>query len=1031
VKFPAFDLNMDFSFADFRGFNFNGLTSLMGKFRGANFSGLNFSGITFDVGSLDFTGADFSGSSNLGGLFSNMSSSVKRLFTGVSFKGVDFSGLSGLTTFKFGKFKGVDFSGSILTGLDFSGVDLSLSRFSFASVGGLKLGSANLTGIDLSGITGTLGSAAGAFFDALSKLPTSWDATFLKNLNEVVVEDIFAQGAQGPDFAFSGGLDFNNNEVDLHINLQTNLDRNFNADFNLSNADLPTSVADLLPTMSLSGSAYGRAIVALNLDFGATLGLRDQSVAGLFTVPAPALSTLDPYVKINRFDVGASLGVAGVEASLSVANLGAVTLNSAHIGAMVGGRLSLSDPNGDGKLSYSEIKALRDADSANWYKQLATVTPSAKFDAGFNVSVDSAVQVGGQSFSDVFGNPIIRLSSEQMFRLTDDGRIAFQAPDVFIDVALNSTHKTKLLEALDTLKEAGDSISNSEILTTELPGLGKSLSDLFVNKSGQDGFFKRLFALRTAADDYFTAHPIATTPATATSDNATIRGLIEALNESLRKAAAVPFDSNDTNWAGQSLAYTDFTGMNLQDFNFAGADLEGADFSGANLDGVNFGGANLSGAKFANSTTGAAARLNRATFTGAILKDVSLAGLDLRDANFSDTDLSGVDFTKASIIGALFEHAKASAATKLTGALYTQALATELSLATGFANALQIDPVSGTVNLAGYALGQFNLSELNLSHLNLTGANLAGANLRGAVLAGATLTNAVLSKAFIYKAQFDSALNVAADAVALADGVIGTSFAGKIKEAKSGTDLSGYDLSGLDLSGINFNGIDLSGADLAGAVFEGAKLAGATFSKDTDFTGADLSGLAAVVNPFDGEPLTSLPAELLGNFARTNLAGLDLSNISLKGLNLEGANLAEVTLNGATLELANLKGAVLVGLKAAGADLAAQTEALAAELTGAYYDQYTRFQADMAAALQEAMSPVAIDDVFERGASGPLFEFAGGLDVTGNEILIALNFKINLDKQVSYDFSLGKADLPEAARTLVPDFSLRGGCCRY
>lgn len=308
AKLPSFDAAMNFSFADLRGVDLSGVSTLNGLFRGANFSGLDFSGISFDTDSRDFTGADFSGSVNLDGLFSNLSKSVQRVFDNVNFRGVDFSGLDAAnkSKFTFGDFKGVNFDGAELTGLNFSGVDLSGSSLNGANITDAILNGATLLGTALQGATGTVASATGAFIDALSALPTSWtsNGAFMDGLNTVVIDDIFDKGAPGPAFAFSGGIKFDGRQVELSMNLVANVDRSFSTSFALDNNDLPPQVAGVLPELSLAGTAYGRGVLGLDFDLGVLLGLKDQSLAGAFTVPVPDASSLDPYLRLNRFDVG-------------------------------------------------------------------------------------------------------------------------------------------------------------------------------------------------------------------------------------------------------------------------------------------------------------------------------------------------------------------------------------------------------------------------------------------------------------------------------------------------------------------------------------------------------------------------------------------------------------------------------------------------------------------------------------------------------------------------------------------------------
>ena len=424
--------------------------------------------------------------------------------------------------------------------------------------------------------------------------------------------------------------------------------------------------------MELSGTAYGRGVLALDFDLGVLLGLRDQSLAGLFTVPLPDASSLDPYFRLNRLDVGDSLGISGLHASLAVAGLGSVSVDDVHLGVVAGGRVALADRQGDGRLKLSDVKALRAADPANWFKQLAVVTPSAKFDAGFTVSVDSAIQVGGQSFTAVFGNPIVNLVTDQLFVTDEQGVTRFQTPAVTLDIALTAAQRDTLLSVLDQLQDAGDGALSSDFLTTRIPGLDKSLSELFT-VSGSESVLSSLFHLTTAAQTYFNGTNLALAGNAAGPDTATIRGLAAALNEALARAAAMPFLPEQPEWAGAKLAFTDFRGLDLRGFNFVGADLHGANFAGADLSGVNFAGANLAGATFATYDGGghvtSGAVLREVNFRGATVTGLSFAGLDLRGASFADTDLSGIDFSQASLIGADFLRSVVDHTTEVAGAL--------------------------------------------------------------------------------------------------------------------------------------------------------------------------------------------------------------------------------------------------------------------------------------------------------------------------------------------------------------------------
>lgn len=303
-------------------------------------------------------------------------------------------------------------------------------------------------------------------------------------------------------FAFSGGVQFNGNQVDLSLNLQANIDRNFATEFALTGDDLPPAVTAVLPTMELSGTAFGRGVLALDFDLGVLLGLRDTSIAGLFTVPVPDASSLDPYFKLNRFDIGASLGVSGLHASLEIAGLGSVGVDDVAISLQAGGRVALADRQGADRLRLSDIAALRTADPTGWFNNLVSVTPSAKFDAGFTVTVDSAIKVGSQSFTEFFGNPLVSLATDRLFVTDENGLTRFQAPAVTLDVALTANQRETLLSVLQQLQDAGDGALSSEFLTTEIPGINKSLSQLFT-VTGDQSVLQSLFHLKAAAEEYF------------------------------------------------------------------------------------------------------------------------------------------------------------------------------------------------------------------------------------------------------------------------------------------------------------------------------------------------------------------------------------------------------------------------------------------------------------------------------------------------------------------------------------------------
>jgi large repetitive protein len=1043
--------------------------TLSGIFRDVDFGGFSFGGdLEWNIEGSDFTGVKLPGASDVESFFEGIrrawgdlgANAPKLNFNWADFSGVDLSGwtpgaANAADTFQFGDFRGVSFKGFKLPSLpdvnlnwNFSGLNLSLGDWSgfgiFESDGnsslttGLDFSRSNLAGADIAGALDRVVTAAGAFYDALTSFQ-GFESAFLlsKGMNEAVLEDVFGTPLTGPAFALTPVFRLNGtSDVTVGFGLQVNQDLQRSLSFALGLDDLGVAALSSLGSFDLSGTAKGRLLLALDLEALALLPLTQTAVPGLgLAVPTPDFGQFEATLEIRRFDVGASIGVYGFEASLEVANLGSVSVLDGELALTVAARVSVADPDGDGKLSLSEIRALKAADAANWYRDVIRVTPAATFDAGLRVSVDPAFTLGGRSFESIFGNPIVSLVTDRLFYTDENGLTRFQAPSFSLDIALNAEQRDTLLGVLADLKAAGDGALGSDFLTTAIPGLGKSLSELFT-VDNENSVLASLFNLVDAARDYFQTTTIGARNASDVlitgSAVATIRGLAAALNEALAQATVMPFDPLTAEWSGARLAYTDFSGLDLRGFSFVGADLRNANFIGADLSGVNFAGADLRGAVFVGDP-GQGAVLREANFRGARLTDLVFAGLDLRGASFADTDVSGVDFAAASLIAANFSRAVTSSNTRVAGAIVLGALADELQALASAADAVRIDPASAPADLSGYLLDGFDLSGLDLSNVDFSNASLAGANLREAVLDVERLTDAVLDRALVYRTQFEKAAAdvqaLLSDAIAIADAVGAINFgnvAGLPGQLKSiGADvgslaanLSGFDFSGFDLSGIDFGGLNLAGAKLNGVRLAGADLSAAIIDDATSFVGASLRDVAG------------LPDVIKGNFARANLSAVDFTGKTLESLNLAGANLRGAILTDASLSLSNLRGAILSDITAvvdAGADEAQrQLAALAGVLTGAVYDELTRFNAASAATLQAAMAPFALDDVFERGAPGPLFAFQGGLVVGESGIGLSLNLQVNIDAQFAYRFGLDSSDLPTAAQALVPTFDLSG-----
>ncbi|MBR9886752.1 MAG: DUF4347 domain-containing protein, partial [Oceanospirillales bacterium] len=791
-------------------------------------------------------------------------------------------------------------------------------------------------------------------------------------LNGLVAGDLFSVEA--------GVHDWSELRLDLSFDALKTLTTTPQLDETLS-ADLAAAGLELtaFSDIDLEARIEGAVSLGINLDALDTLAPADAAGSGFIRMQP---FTLGVSANANNLDltVGLSESTFGTAANISVTE-GVLSLE-AEAGFAIG--------------------------QASLDSEQRTVTGAAltldSWSAGsIHAELPLSAQLGDFDLSSL-GTPRLVLETDKLFVYQQD-ILLVSRPDISFDIELSQTLADDIMAALDRLKDSGDFVLNNDFFSTTLPGLGASLADLFSVDDGSTNTLGSIFNLRTAAQAYFD-----TTTLNAGTETATVGGLVDALNQYLLSAAAMPFDPAQADWSGTLLAYTDFAGLDLSGFDFSGADLRNANFVGADLSGANFAGADLSGAVFSDANGKAVAR--NANFTSSNLADAILSGLDLRGAIFASADLSGADLAAASLVAANFTRSLVTSTTRVQNAIVSNAIA-ELETADGYADVVDLAGVA--VDLSAADLSGFDLSGLDLTNAILTGADLAGVNLRGSDLQGAVLTNAVLDKAFIYGAKFDAALGVAVDALAFAESVDTSDLSTNdlstaLVLLAEGSSLAGYDLSGVDLSNLDFTGIDLSGALLTGTNLSGASLSGAILSATTDFTGASLEGVV------------DLPSVLNGIFARASLAGVDLTDTVLDGLNLAGADLTGAILTGATLAGADLRAAIINDITAVGADAAAILEAVTSALSGALYDSFTAMNDASAAVYQAAMAPFALDDVFTEGASGPLFAFQGGLSFTADGMGLLFNLQVNIDKQVAQDFALNNTDLPVEAGNLAPEF---------
>ncbi|OIN06540.1 pentapeptide repeat-containing protein [Oceanisphaera psychrotolerans] len=758
--------------------------------------------------------------------------------------------------------------------------------------------------------------------------------------------------------------------------------------------ELDESLTDDLAQAGLTLSAFSNIELQARLEGAVSMGVRLDELSSLNPTDAADLG----FIRMLPFNLGVS--ASADDLALNVGLSETVFGSGAGSIGVTGGRLALAAEAG-----FAIDPASLDSQQR---VTLGAVPELNRWSSGsLEADLPLSARLGSYDLSSL-GTPRLVLATDRLFVYQQD-ILLVSRPDVSFDIELNATLAADILTALDRLKDSGDFVLNNSFFTTTLPGLGASLADLFSADDSSENTLNRIFNLKEAAEAYY-----ATTTLNTGTDTATVGGLVDALNQYLLSAAAMPFDSAQADWSGAMLAYTDFGGLDLSGFDFGGADLRNANFVGADLTGANFAGANLGGAVFSDTSGKAVAR--QANFSSANLFGAMLAGLDLRGAVFTAADLSGADLTAASLVAANFARSLVSTTTRVQNAIFSGSAAAELQAAEGMADIVDLTASAGA-DLSGFDLSGVDLSGLDLSNVILTGANLTGANLQGSNLQGAELTNAVLARAFIYGAQFDAALGVAPDALAFADSVDTSDLAttglnSALLLLAEGTSLAGFDLSGVDLSNLDFTGIDLSGTSLAGSNLNGASLAGAILSDTTDFTGASLEGVA------------DLPSELKGIFARASLAGVDLTDTVLDGLNLAGADLTGAVLTGASLLGADLRAAIINDITAAGADAAAIMDAVTSALSGALYDSLTAMNEASAAAYQAAMAPFALDDVFTEGASGPLFAFQGGLSFSADGMGLLFNLQVNIDKQVARDFAVNNTDLLVEAGNLAPEFEL-------
>ena len=295
---------------------------------------------------------------------------------------------------------------------------------------------------------------------------------------------------------------------------------------------------------------------------------------------------------------------------------------------------------------------------------------------------------------------------------------------------------------------------------------------------------------------------------------------------------------------------------------FPGALLVGTDMRGASLsDDTTFAGATLADVDMAGATFGTT------SFVGATLSGALFAGASLRGTNFSGTDFAGVDLSQADLSGAVL-----SADTSFAGATLSNGVDHGVNLACDAATLrggclLSSQPAQfAGADLSYATLTDANLEAADLGGATLNGAQLVGANLNLSNLRGATLRGALLGvapgsgrKATTLRAAFMVDVDLTDADLRSADLSNAHLYGDAQRTRLVGTQLDSAVLVGAICSGATFATASLTdasfdqaqlvntifdGADLTNAKFDSAYLQGADFSTAAAVAGVSLSNAA-------------------------------------------------------------------------------------------------------------------------------------------------------------------------------------------
>ncbi|WP_045219023.1 DUF2169 domain-containing protein [Desulfonatronum thioautotrophicum] len=304
------------------------------------------------------------------------------------------------------------------------------------------------------------------------------------------------------------------------------------------------------------------------------------------------------------------------------------------------------------------------------------------------------------------------------------------------------------------------------------------------------------------------------------------------------------------------------------------------------------------------------------SLSGAILSGVDLSNLDLTGADLTKTQLTKTNFTKTILDKAVLAQCMAGetdfSGASLRGADLSRAVLRKASFAEADLRGARIQQAVfreadlSKANLTGMdaemaVIEKTRLTDARLDEANLRMCILADTDLTGASLRKISATRCLINRCVLDRTAFHGAtLNRTMFQACRGEKVV---FAGAnldhLRTAKE-TDLSGADLTGATLRQASLRDTDFAGASFAGANLDEAIV------ENCRLTRAGLKGITARKVRFPRSNLEQADlrgANLMsGSLKRTRLVQADLTLANLFGVDFYKAVLGETRLDGALLK---------------------------------------------------------------------------------------------------------------------------------